>query len=116
MKIIYNKSGNKPFHKGKVKILLIIFILLSIILIGEVNIYAQTNKAQYDLKTDKNKKVIQVIGKSYNNNFAAIVYNNVTYEYYLISGNDKYGPYDEIDDLQFSPDGKTLAYKVKIKK
>ena len=34
---------------------------------------------------------------------------------YVISGNDKYGPYDDIDDLQFSPDGKTLAYKVKIK-
>ena len=35
---------------------------------------------------------------------------------YVISGNDKYGPYDDIDDLQFSPDGKTLAYKVKINK
>jgi len=112
MKIIYNKSGNKPFHKGKVKILLIIFILLSIILIGEVNIYAQTNKFEYDLKTDKNEKVIQVIGNAYNNNFAAIVYNNITYEYYFISGNDKYGPYDYIGDFKFSPDGKTLAYKV----
>ena len=112
MKRIYNKSGNKPFYKGKVKIFFIIFLLLSIILIYEVNIYAQTNKFEYDLKTDKNEKVIQVIGNAYNNNFAAIVYNNITYEYYFISGNDKYGPYDYIGDFKFSPDGKTLAYKV----
>ena len=33
---------------------------------------------------------------------------------YVIYGNDKYGPYDDIGKLQFSPDGKTLAYGVKI--
>jgi len=33
---------------------------------------------------------------------------------YVIYGNDKYGPYDKIGKLQFSPDGKTLAYRVKI--
>ncbi|MCX7950242.1 MAG: WD40 repeat domain-containing protein [Treponemataceae bacterium] len=35
-------------------------------------------------------------------------------KYYVVTGNEKAGPYDDVDDLTFSPDGKVLAYRVEI--
>ena len=35
-------------------------------------------------------------------------------EYFVIYGKEKIGPFDDVDDLNFSPDGKNLIYKAKI--
>lgn len=37
-----------------------------------------------------------------------------TFQTYSIADNEKTGPYDEVFSLEFSPDGKTLAYVAKI--